>query len=375
MCNTRDPGPRVRALLELVRDVADEIVVNIDSRAGDEESGQYGAVADVVNRFELSPAHSSLQFLHEQCRGDWVLLLAGDEVCSTEMISALPELIRSRREVQYSFSFRWLWPDGAHWLTQLPWHPEYHPRLVRNDGTLRFMGVQHELARRAEPHRWLDIPLWHLSLLVTDEAERRVKIARYQAEVQGLTAPGGEELNEAFYLPEHAGDLACAPVPDVDVEPIARVLSAAGEPLPPVEGMELFTRSVIEPRWAMRTVGSFAATVTPVAHDALDLRPNEHRTIFVRVRNDGDEWFSWGLDHPPLFRLGFRWHAAGGDALAVEEGRVGFPCDVRPGDEVVVPVPIRAPASEGSYELQLDVLLEYVRWCDTPCVIPAVVRV
>ena len=34
LCPTRDPGPQVRAALEPLREVADEILIAVDSRAG-----------------------------------------------------------------------------------------------------------------------------------------------------------------------------------------------------------------------------------------------------------------------------------------------------------------------------------------------------
>lgn len=201
LCATRDPGPRVRAALEPLRAVADEILVAVDSRAGDSELGEYGAVADRVLRYERGPTHSALAWLHGQCRGDWVLVLSGDEVPGTELVAALPDLVSRRDALQYWFTLRWLWPDAAHWLAGAPWYPDFHARLVCNDGTLRFLGRKHELALPVQPHRFCALPLWHLNLLVLDEAERRAKVERNVAEREGL-ATGGAELNAAFYLPE-----------------------------------------------------------------------------------------------------------------------------------------------------------------------------
>lgn len=372
LCPTRDPGPRVRALLELVRDVADEVVVAIDSTAGEGEAGEYAAVADRVVRFERGPRHSALAWLHAECRGDWILVLAGDEVCSPELVAALPELTRSRDALQYAFSLRWLWPGPDQWLSGAPWHPDFHIRLVRNDGTLRFRGRVHELAVPAWPRRYLDLPLWHLSLLVTDVEQRRTKIAANRAARGGLTAPGGDELNAAFYLPEERSDVARQGVPVADRAQILSVLDAAPGPAGPVAGLPVAGRPEIDPLWPGRPIadGAYRATVALLGEISPPMRPGEVRGIYMRVRNDGDERWPWGLDHAPPFRVGYRWHRAGrgrGGGTDEPEGRGAFPCEVLPGDECIVPLPVTAPSSPGSWELEVDVLLEQVRWFGNAC--------
>lgn len=359
----------MRALLELVRDVADEIVVAIDSTAGEDEAGHYAAVADRVVRFERGPRHSALAWLHAQCRGDWVLVLAGDEVCSHELVAALPELTRSRAALQYAFSLRWLWPDPEQWLSGPPWHPDFHIRLVRNDGTLRFHGRMHELAVPAWPHRFVDVPLWHLSLLVTGAQQRQAKVAANRAEREGLKAPGGGELNRVFYLPEEQRDPPLLGVPAADRERIAHVMDATPQPVSRVAGLPVARRAEIDPLWADREVGrgAFAATITPLSERGLTLRRCEVRAVYMRVRNDGDERWPWGLDHPPLFRLGYRWYRHDRVATNEPEGRSAFPCEVRPGEQSIVPLPVTAPTTRGRWELEVDVVLEHVRWFGAAC--------
>lgn len=369
LCPTRDPGPRVRALLEQVRDVADEIVVAIDGEAGEDDAGHYAAVADRVVRFERGPRHSALAWLHEQCRGDWVLMLAGDEVCSPDLVAALPDLTSSRAVQQYAFSLRWLWPDAEHWLCGAPWHPDFHIRLVRNDGTLRFRGRMHELALPASPRRFVDMPLWHLSLLVTDQRQRRAKVAANRVERDGLTAPGGGEVNQVFYLPEEPGDPPLRGVPAGDRAQIAHVLDPEARSAARVAGLPIATRAEIDPAWAGRSVGAgaFHAAIAPLSELDLTLRRGEVRELYVRVRNDGDERWPWGLDLPPLFRVGCRWHRDGAVAASEPEGRGAFPCEVHPGEACIVALAVTAPAAPGRWALEVDVVLEHVRWFGAAC--------
>ncbi len=78
---TAGPGPRVAALLELVRPVAAEIVVALDDRADEETERAISAIADVVIRYPYrEPVDRPLRWLSAQCTGDWILNLDDDEI-------------------------------------------------------------------------------------------------------------------------------------------------------------------------------------------------------------------------------------------------------------------------------------------------------
>ena len=373
LCPTRDPGPQVRALLEPLRAIADEIVVAADSTAPEEHLGHYAAVADRVLRFDRGPRHSALSWLHAQCRGDWILLLAGDEVVSGELLEALPELIARRDAQQVAFTLRWLWPNPGRWLTGAPWYPDFQTRLMRNDGTLRFRGLAHEVAVPAAPARFVDLPIWHLSLLASGVEARRAKVAANVATRSGLVAEGGGELNAAYYLPE---DRLAAPateaVPAADRARIEAVLRASW-PAPPVPDVPITGRDEIDPFWAQRDAGAGAdalrCTITLLDATPVRMQRGTVRTLYARVRNEGPEPWSWGMDGLPPFRLGVRWQ---GPDLP-HEGRAGLPCDVPVGADVIVPVHITPPDRAGRFILELDMLLEHVRWFE--CGLPVAVEV
>ena len=258
LCPTRDSGERIRALLEPLREVADEIVVAVDSRVDPDLLGDHAAVADRLLRFELGPADGALAWLHEQCTGDWVLTIAGDEVASPELVAALPELVSSRSVLQYWFPVRWLFPDADHWLRELPWYPDFHNRLVRNDGTLRFPGVAHSGAAAAMPARYLEEPIYHLDLILHTEQQRRAKAERYERATPGLTAPGGGSLNEQYYLPERRAEWRLELVPDTDRSAIGRVLAARPRGHPPYAPLAPVRWAEIERLWAERPLAQSA---------------------------------------------------------------------------------------------------------------------
>jgi hypothetical protein len=372
LCPTRDPPARVRAILEPLRDVADEIVVAVDSRAPHRDFGHYAAVANRVLRYERGPTHSSQSWLHAQCRGDWVLSLAGDEVVGPELAAALPELVASRDALQYAVPFRWVHPDATRWLAQAPWHPDFHRRLVRNDATLRFAGRKHELALPVLPTRYLDLPLWHLNLVVLGEDARRAKVKDNEAERPGLLTADGRPLNAALYLPEDVEEPVTRPIPDADLLAIRAVLdppAREARPLAP-DAVPLAPRSEIEPLWAGREIGWGAYAAHVVASPTeLRLRPEQAYAVHVRVSNEGDECWPWGLDLPPHIRIAYRW--AGDDVPP--EGRVPFPHDVAPGTDCIAPVPFVAPARRGEYTLEIDVCHEGVRWFGAACAVAVTV--
>src|SRR5215212_5955983 len=219
-----DPGARVAAALGLLRRVADEIVVAADSRVDDEQLAAYASVADRVIRLEFDYVERHLAWLHAQCSGDWILRVDGDEVVPPALVEALPGLIADRRVLQYLLPRRWVFPDPGRWLAELPWTPDYQLRLVRNDGLMRFSGVLHSAALPMRPARYLDLPIYHLDLLLKDERERREKAAGYAALRDPLEAAGGGEINRAFYVPEDRPGARTLPVPEQDSAAIRHVM-------------------------------------------------------------------------------------------------------------------------------------------------------
>lgn len=358
----------MRALLHPLRAIADEIVVALETDGDDRELAPYADVADRVARFERGTMDSSLASLHAQCGGDWILVLSGEEVCGLELIAALPELMNARDALQYSFPSRWLWPDPGHWLAADPWHPSFQIRLVRNDATLRFASHRREVIRPVTPHRFCEEPLWHLGLVLSDEQQRRSRVPRDWADRVWIGAADGDQLNPAFYLPEERGDLPLQAVTSHDHEAIWRVLAATPLPVTGYEQQAVPERGAARAQGSPRAIGvsAFAATITPISAQAMTLRPAEVRTLYLRVRNEGDEQWPWGLDQPPLFRMGYRWHGSGMRRASEPEGWAPFPCDVPPGEERIVPVAVQAPIAPGRWELEIDVALHGERWFGAP---------
>src|SRR4051812_5993531 len=95
-CLTDAPGLQIQAMLEPIREVADEVVIAADLRADLADVAMYEVVADRVLHCEFAILESHLAWLHGQCSGDWILRLDGDEQASPELVAVLPELIAER---------------------------------------------------------------------------------------------------------------------------------------------------------------------------------------------------------------------------------------------------------------------------------------
>lgn len=80
-------------------------------------------------------------------------------------------------------------------------------------------------------------------------------------------------------------------------------------------------------------------------------------SVRARITNTGDA--RWPAGH--LIRLGNHWHAAG-EVSRWNDGRADLPYDLAPGDTVTLDLPITAPDTEGSHELELDLVQEAVSW-------------
>jgi hypothetical protein len=110
--------------------------------------------------------------------------------------------------------------------------------------------------------------------------------------------------------------------------------------------------------------GAFRAEIS-VPAPPVNLRAGQRETVRVRVKNTGDAaWPAQGREDGYFqVNLGNTWRDAGGQPV---EGagyvRSSFPVDVRPGEEVELPLVVNAPARPGEYTLEVDLVQEMVAW-------------
>jgi hypothetical protein len=355
-CMTRGPADRVAAMLGLFRGVADEIVVAVDDRAGDEVEAALASVGDRLLRYPYEePVDRPLAWIHAQCSGEWVLTIDDDEIPSRGLLDALPELAAARDVTHYWLPRRWLYPAPDRYLDARPWRPDYQPRLVLNDPRIvSFPAETHVPVAAIGPSRYLDTPLYHLDTLLNSPEAREAKAQRYERLHPGKRV-AGRPMNEAFYMPERR-DPPTRDVPPEDLVLIADVL-AAPPPAPATPRVEVAEREEIDRLWAGGPLRNYAARLT-LLEDVPPLRTGTLETVDVRIENLGDEVWRWGGD----IRLGARWRA--GERLVEGEHRA-LPADLPPRGSLIVPLPLLPPEA-GRWTLEVDLVHEHVRWFDSP---------
>jgi hypothetical protein len=366
-CLAGAPGPRVRALIEPLREVADEVVIAADSRVGSEDLREYAAVADKLLRVEVAHLERHLAWLHQQCSGDWIFRIDADEFASPRLIAELPSFLSNRYVRQYWIPRVWLYPDLEHWLDEPPWWPDYQLRLYRNDCFLRFAGVQHTTAVSQPPNAYVESPIYHLDLLVNTVGTREKKAQFYDQLRPTMQAPGGGPMNERYYLPERASGLRVADVDPADGREAARILDArADSSLPDVTESAVTTlgESDVYLEGGPFDPKAHRASIVPI-ESATRMYPGESRAVHFRVVNTGA--MAWPWYNPEIYegrqvRLGYHWFNEDRSIYDYDGLRTWLPCRLAPGESTVVPLIVRAPPTEGDFVLEVDLVHE--RWFD-----------
>lgn len=111
--------------------------------------------------------------------------------------------------------------------------------------------------------------------------------------------------------------------------------------------------------------GAFRADIN-VADPPTRMRPGEKQTLNVKVKNVGNAaWPAHGRSNDGFYQvnLGDTWFDAQNARIEKHPYvRSPLPADVKPGEEVEVPLTITAPAAPGDYTLQVDMVQEMVAW-------------
>jgi hypothetical protein len=371
---TMGPGARVAALLGALRPIADEIIVALDDRAGEEVRADVAAVADRVVVYPYAePVDRPLPWLFEQCRGDWVLLIDDDEIPSLALLDELPDLCADRSVTHYSLPRKWLFPDPSTYLDDWPWRPDYQLRLVRRDPrVVRFSAEFHRPIVAAGPGRFPQLPLWHSDSLLRPVEQRLEKARRYERTRPGMRI-AGRALNFAFYVPELREKPPLAAVPPDERAFIESVLAAARPSGPARAQTEQATREAIDALWPEADTSAHAGRLELHERPSA-MGPGERRTLDVHVENTGRATWQWGGDAIAEVRLGSRWFDASGAEVSAVQLHGEFPAPLAPRAADVVPVPIQAPETPGRYRIEIDLVHEHVRWLDAAVSTDVLVR-
>jgi hypothetical protein len=354
-CLSGGPPSRLAALLALLRPVADELVVAVDERVDLARLGRVAELADVLVTYPFAdPVERPFAWLHSLCGGEWIFRIDDDEVPSRALLEALRT--PDEQLTHLWVPRRWLWDEHT-WLTDDPWVSDWQLRLVR-PGAARFPGRMHMPVQAEGPHAYLEAPLYHLDLVVNDEAHRATKASHYEHARPGLRL-GGLPLNAAYYLPELRDSLTVTPVPPEDVRLVQLVLEAP-DAIPGAQPRaRLATREEIDAHWAEAPLADEDYRATIELWGVPSPIVGEVREANVRVTNLGAAVWPEGVHGLPEIRLSYRWR---GLEHVDEQLRTALPHDVPPGESALVPMTFRAPDQPGTFELVVDLVHERRRW-------------
>jgi hypothetical protein len=344
----------LRAALSPLREIVDEVVIAAGGGVPEEDLKCYGEIADRLFSTEFEFVERHLAWLHAQCRGDWILRLDGDEIPSPEMISEVLIARDDRKLNSVLFARRNLFPTVERYILQEPWYPDFQVRMVRNDGSLRFVGLMHTAAERVLPARALEAPLYHLPFILGSIENRRSRAARYEQLRPGLLAPTELPANDAL-LPEGLPSLITAPVPAEHQRQIEAALSASTPAAGDAVDAVSISLAETDAFWSGRSLSDSAYRATiEVIGAPVPLFPGERRPFYCRVRNEGDESWGWDPSVGPYLHVAHRILDESG--APVDEWRPSFFTEwVRPGMETIVPISLDAPVDPGRYLLEIKV--------------------
>ena len=364
---TGGPGPRVAALLGLVRPLAAEVVVALDDRADAATETAIASVADLVIRYPYHDYNRTLPWLFSCCENEWILNLDSDEIPGSALLEKLPSLTAAADVTHYWLLRRWLWPDANHSIAEHPWTTDYQLRLVRNDPRLlRFPSETHLPICVLGPHRFVREPLYHADTILSSLEHRVAKAQEYEVLRPGKRVGGGP-MNHIFYLPEHRQGLRTEPLPEADAALVQAVLSATasgwGAPLAAVSAA---ADDEVDRLWAGRSLSDDDRKASLKWLDTPErMMTGEHRAFDLQVGNRGGAIWPWGKHAEPGVRLAFQWLDKDGELL-VSGSWSTLPADLAPGETQVVPLHVDGPPRSGRYRLRVDLIQEHVGWFGAP---------
>ncbi len=109
--------------------------------------------------------------------------------------------------------------------------------------------------------------------------------------------------------------------------------------------------------------GAFKAEIS-VENPPVAIKAGSNSKVKVKVRNTGNSiWPALGQpDGKFQIKLGDHWLDKNGKLIANDVDRAHLPNDIKPNQETVVEINLKAPTTPGDYILEYDMVQEAVAW-------------
>jgi glycosyltransferase involved in cell wall biosynthesis/SAM-dependent methyltransferase len=336
---TRADQDRLMKFLASLQEIADELVVLIDSEAKD----SLAIAQRFTNQVYVLPhkgyIEAHLQEVVSHCSGDWIFRIDDDETLSPQWTRTLiKELMSDRYTTHYWIPRLWLVSSGAQFIKTAPWYPDYQMRLFRNIPSLiKLPNKIHEATQVAGGFRYLtDAYLYHWDLVWNNREIRERKVARYK-ELNPENSGFQYYLYENFYY-----ETAC-----VEDNP------------PDATSKRAFESDEIDD-----VNSSFKASIS-ILDAPKRMVANQTYVVSISIKNLSDHVLFSGnnlIDFGNTF-LAYHWfHPDVFEVHVWDSPRFPLPSRIAPGEQVKSFLPVKAPSEKGTYFLQPDIVEEGVAW-------------
>jgi len=358
----RNPPEQVAAIARLFGNIADEVIICVDSRVEIDLLSPLVEVSDRLIRVMIDTPYANSSWIVKLAQREWVLIVDGDEVPSRDLLVRLSRLHELSSEVMYAYvGMKWLWPSTSSYLVEEPWRDDPQLRLVRRHARiLNWPTGLHEAPKVDGKGVFLPECLYHLDLACNSLEARTEKVQRYnKGDAQPL--PGfSTAINDSYYLPEDRGEkLKVCEIPSQDKELVEQVVSAkriVTNQYPEIPATTISSIRDVEDAWiSNETLYSCLMEFIDPPSSALVGMPIR---ISIRVMNSGS-WL-W-QPHRPDGGIAIGWEISSGNSQATE-GRAALVAPLWPNQSVLIPRSVKIPITHEVVTITFRLVDEFRQW-------------
>lgn len=322
-----------------LREVVDELVIFVDTRADDRTEAAAHELASRVHHVGIRSdleAHieAHLPRMVETCRTEWILRIDSDEELSPEWSGVRwSELLDGTELTHFWLPRRWV-TAPRRFVNVAPWWPDFQLRMFRTKSSITFPTQVHEpmsVAGRGAALRTL--ALHHHVFALMSRAAREQKAAKYER-----LRPGGG-MPHYYLFEDHAPGEA----------PLPRATRSAA-------ANEILEMHALSPEDTLR--------ITLVARrEPLRVKPGMLFWIEIEIANGSDRAIVSAPPYP--VNVASHWLRADTREFVIFDGVRSpvFP-PLAPTHVRMMSAFMTAPAKAGEYILQLTIVQEGLRWLD-----------
>jgi len=351
---TLDGAANLARVLPQYREVADELVVAIDSATRDDSPDIARKYADRVFTFPHGcaigggdkPRSLFFEHLFPHCSGDWILQLDHDETLSPHWNDrTFVDALLSDRFVTHVFlPRRWALPGEHQYIASRHWYPNFGMRLFRNLPSL--LHIHEDLhgsnQMAGEARHEVDAFIIHWLFAWTSRQERLARVAQY--------AKRSEYSAHEFYLYEN-------------------------QPFTALPLLESHPDANFKPAYPPSSDPRFRAAIQ-VLRAPENIFAGETEGALIAIHNGSDRVLK--PDSAMVQTFGFsicqQWQSLNGAAAGkpLEAERWPLPRRIHPGETARSWIRLQAAVPPGRYRIQLDLIDEGVAWFSSHVEMPVI---